>query len=158
MTTNITIKTPRGLGSIHSQVILFEVWMQRRNDATKRTIRMLCAALGEIIHLTKHADANRPSTQPRRKTLCVTYPSSLALGLCIIVTQGLYLVNGTLPAFGSAAKHGVVVGHVDYRFSLHMLHAAPPVSPVVLTSDQEPDQHTRVHLTDMESTQSSCVA
>lgn len=43
-------------------------------------------------------------------------------------------------------------------FSLHMFDASSPLYPVILGADQEPDEHTGIHFSDVDSTQSSGVA
>lgn len=72
----------------------------------------------------------------------------------IIITQGLHLIDGFLSALNWATVKRISVRDMDDGLALNMLYVPSPCLPVLFTSDKESDQHARVHLADMNATQS----
>lgn len=73
--------------------------------------------------------------------------------IIVIITQGLHLINRTLPTLTGASKERASIRYVDNRLALDVLYASLPILPVVLASDQKSYQHARIHLTNMDATE-----
>lgn len=77
--------------------------------------------------------------------------------IVIIITQRLNFVNRALPLHGETSC-GIMFGDPDDGFALDILYRVFPCVPVVLVSDQKPNQHAGIHLAHVQSTEPSRVA
>lgn len=77
--------------------------------------------------------------------------------IVIIITQRLNFVNSALPLHGETSC-GIMLGDPDDGFALDILYRVLPCVPVVLVSDEKPDQHAGIHLAHVQSTEPSRVA
>lgn len=77
----------------------------------------------------------------------------MLLGFVLIersfIVEHLYFIKGFFSCLVTSRCR--LVDHVDDRLALYRRHAAAPILPILPVSDQEPYEHARIHVLNVEA-------
>lgn len=181
----LTSRMKRHVSPVFPSIMIVDYESQRRspipptepaerdcNSVKPPSVYELCQRLVILIPIESDAEFPRERLVPlanfsfkvdssivRAKGLVKTTRLCVQHDVAIFITQRLYLINGVGSTFGpvSPLRCWVVVCHMYDCFPLYMLHASSPIYPIILRSNQKCDQHTGIHLSNVNSTETRCV-
>ena len=87
-----------------------------------------------------------------RNDLTVSFVSTL------LVVKSLNVIYRALPRSTMAVQSRVSICDVYNSLPLHMADSISPISPVCFVTDQERNEHTRIHVFDMKPSEPPAMA